>query len=45
MNREKPVRKPAGRPGHLLHDKLTPREARLLAASPGKRKPQAPKKK
>jgi hypothetical protein len=46
MTREKPARKSAGRTDHVLHGNLTPREARLLAASPqGRRRPRAPKKK
>jgi hypothetical protein len=41
MGQARPPKKPTG---HVLHDALTPREARLLAAKPVPAKKQRPRK-
>ena len=45
MNQKQPLKKSAApAAGHVLHDRLTPREARVLASSAKKRKRAAKKK-
>ena len=44
MGQTRPPKKQKPAAGHVLHDALTPREARLLAAKPVQAKKQRPRK-